>query len=245
MPPCAQNNRFLQRPATRRHTRSSMAQSVFISRDLSASSDFVRRLQAAGYAVKGFSLVLLRPLPIAEIPPADWLFFASRHAVQFFFEPNRALTGFSGKIAALGPATAAAILRYTDRVDFSGSGDPAATARAFAVVAAGQTVLFPAALHSQKSVSLALGNSIRALHLPVYENTALPDPPLLGQSVLVFTSPLNARAYFARHRLLPGQKLVAIGQTTGAALVALGFSEVKIARAASELAMADAVLSLR
>ncbi|MCC6459067.1 MAG: uroporphyrinogen-III synthase [Saprospiraceae bacterium] len=222
-----------------------MTQSVFISRDLSASSDFAGRLRAVGYVVTGFSLVLLRPLPIAKIPPADWLFFASRHAVQFFFEQTPAQAGVSGKIAALGPATAAEIRRYTGRVDFSGSGDPAATARAFAVVAAGQTVLFPAALHSQKSISQALGNSIRALHLPVYENTALPDPPLLEQTVLVFTSPLNARAYFARHRLLPGQKLVAIGQTTGEALVALGFSEVKIAGAASELAMADAVLSLR
>jgi uroporphyrinogen-III synthase len=63
--------------------------------------------------------------------------------------------------------------------------------------------------------------------------------------VLVFTSPLNATAYFARHAPQPGQHTVAIGQPTAAALEACGLARVAVAAAPTEAELARAVLGFQ
>ncbi len=158
--------------------------------------------------------------------------------------PFRGGVGGGVSWAALGPATARELLRYTRRVDFTGSGDPVTTADAFRPLAQGKKVLFPAARHSQRSVPALLGDDITALHLVVYDNAPLPDPPRLEETVLVFTSPMNARAYFTRHPLLIHQRVVAIGQTTAATLTDLGITGVLVAEESTESALARTVLAL-
>ncbi len=285
-----------------------MTKSVFISRDLEESSEFATRLCAEGWQVRGFSLVTLAPLPADAIPEADWIFFASKNAVRFFFEglgwktgddPVAGLAnptpdpspkgegrrgadthdaavhstsplpfrggdgggvspfrgGVEGEVspfrdgggvlwAALGPATARELLRYTHRVDFAGTGDPDGTATAFLSLARGKRVLFPAARHSQQSIARILGDAITAVHLAVYDNAPLSDPPLLDESILVFTSPMNARAYFARHSIQTHQRVVAIGQTTASALRALGIKNAVMSKEPAEAALADTVLAM-
>ena len=364
-----------------------MSKTVFISRELDESSVFASRLQAAGWAVQGFSLVTLAPLPVEAIPAADWIFFASGNAVRFFFgetpppktpppetsgggvsaggalrpkasvystditqwkylkkfaremrkQPTeaenlmwKALRGaqieglkfrrqhaiddfivdflnldlrliveVDGSIhdiqpeydklrtewltvlgyevirftneevignlplvkqrlkkeiqrlrkggvstvswAALGPATARELKKYTGRVDFTGTGDPATTADLFRPLAAGRRVLFPAARHSQRSISNSLGDAIEAIHLAVYDNAPAPDPPRIDAAVLVFTSPMNAAAYFARHALQTRQRVVAIGRTTADGLAGLGIHGVRMAAEPSEFGLAEAV----
>lgn len=220
-----------------------MAKTVFISRDPDEDSVFANQLRAAGWQVHGFSLVTLTPLPIGDIPETDWIFFASKNAVKFFFEGGVSRED-EVSWAALGPATARALLRYTHRVDFTGTGDPATTAAAFKPLAQGKKVLFPAARQSQRSVPDLLGDAISALYLPVYDNVPVSDPPLLEDNVLVFTSPMNARAYFGRHRLSVRQRVVAIGQTTAAELAVLGISGVLISEEPTESALAATVLAL-
>ena len=65
-----------------------------------------------------------------------------------------------------------------------------------------------------------------------------------SRRILVFTSPLHAEAYFYHHDLLPGQRIVAIGNTTADALRQLGFYECKTAKAPNEQALANAVFEL-
>jgi len=55
----------------------------------------------------------------------------------------------------------------------------------------------------------------------------------------VFTSPLNAQAYFARYALLEGQKVVAIGRTTAQAIADLGISNVITAPTPTEEVLAE------
>lgn len=226
-----------------------MSKKAFISRDLDDSSEFAHRLKSAGWAVQGCSLVTLRPLPITEIPDADWLFFASGNAVRFFFAGLKSPSPYFSieaearvSWAALGPATARELMKHTGRVDFTGTGDPATTAALFRPLAAGRSVLFPAARHSRQSVPKALGDAIEALHLAVYDNAPVSDPPPIDADVLVFTSPMNAEAYFARHPLQPHQRVIAIGKTTADALMALGIPGVRLAADPSESALAEAVL---
>ncbi|MCK6694310.1 MAG: uroporphyrinogen-III synthase [Thermoanaerobaculia bacterium] len=265
-----------------------MTKSVFISRDLEESSEFATRLCAEGWQVRGFSLVTLTPLIIKEIPEVEWIFFASKNAVRFFFEglgwktgddpsaglanptpdpspegegrrgadmhdvtvhatsplPFRGGDGGGALWAALGPATARELLRYTHRVDFAGTGDPDGTATAFLSLARGKRVLFPAARHSQQSIARILGDAITTVHLAVYDNAPLSDPPLLDESILVFTSPMNARAYFSRHSLQMHQRVVAIGQTTASALRALGIKNAVMSKEPAEAALADTVLAM-
>lgn len=219
---------------------------AFISRDLSTASEFRRFLVGAGWQVSGYSLVVLTAIPIPAIPAADWIFFSSQHAVEFFFQhfEKEGLVVSNARWAALGAATAKTLRGYTEAVDFCGSGDPVSTAPAFQQVAAGSTVLFPGARHSQQSVQRLLADALAGIHLPVYDNRPVADPALRTERVLVFTSPMNAGAYLNRHALQPEQRVVAIGATTAAALQALGVRLVATAAEPTETALAEAVLAL-
>ncbi|MCB0562526.1 MAG: uroporphyrinogen-III synthase, partial [Phaeodactylibacter sp.] len=61
---------------------------------------------------------------------------------------------------------------------------------------------------------------------------------------LVFTSPLNAEVYFGKYALEKEQQVVAIGDTTAAALHRLGVRKVIVAEEPSEKSLASAVISL-
>lgn len=226
---------------------------VFISREIAPASVFAARLQAAGWAAYGRSLVTLSALPVLTLPTADWIFFSSRHAVRFFFDlpvvknwisieyANRPLPV---RWAALGPGTADELLRKTGRVDFAGSGEPISAAAAFRPLAAGQRVLFPEARQSRQSVAALLDATSTAIHLPVYDNIPVAGLPPLDQRVLVFTSPMNAAAYLNQHPLKAGQRVVAIGAPTAEQLRDRGVERVCIAGEPTEAALAEAVLSI-
>ncbi len=222
---------------------------VFISRELRPDSEFSSLLRAQGWTVDGQSLVVLEPLSFDAVPDCDWIFFASKNAVRFFFEQvkQQGIALPDVRWAALGDATAEALHRYVETVDFTGTGAPDSTAKAFQLqvtAAPGLRVLFPAARHSMQSIAASLGNSIRAIHFEVYDNQPIAEPPERRDDVLVFTSPMNAQAYFSRHSLLPFQKVVAIGATTAEALRQLGIAGVVTAAAASERGLAEAVKEL-
>lgn len=219
---------------------------VFISRELNAVGPFCTQLESAGHVVQGLSLIRLEPMLFAQPPAADWMFFASANAVAFFFNRQRAMHWPmpAPNIAALGPSTAAAVEKIGLQTDFSGSGDPEDTASAFAALAAGQKVLFPAASHSRQSVQRLLAGLVDGLHWAVYDNRPIISPPRSTAEVLVFTSPMNALNYLEHHAILPEQNVVAIGNTTAETLREKGISSVTVAGSPDEKSMAEAVLRL-
>ncbi len=219
---------------------------AFISRALSADSAFRRLLVARDWQVTGCSLVELSPLPFHTLPVTDWIFFSSQHAVRFFFQQieQAGIELLAIQWAALGEATAKVLEGYIGAVDFSGSGDPAAAAAAFREVATGSSVLFPGARHSQQSVQRLLKAAVQGIHLEVYDNRPVAHPAQRNETVLVFTSPLNAEAYFAHYRLQTGQQVVAIGATTAATLRSIGLPSISTASAPTEAALAAAVLEI-
>jgi uroporphyrinogen-III synthase len=264
---------------------------AFITRALSGASEFKKRLADAGWHAEGQSLVELSPSPFSEIPAADWVFFSSKNAVRFFFQPLKSGGGFElppdlemAKWAALGPATAKALAEFVEQVDFVGTGEPKSTAAAFRrvnptpdpsperrgdvegsvedtmeVIAADSTsplpsgegagvglrILFPAARHSRQSVMSFLASDFQCVHFPIYDNRPVAEPPRSEADVLVFTSPMNAQAYFSKNKLGEKQRVVAIGETTAEALRELGISKIEIADEPSERGLAEAVLRLR
>lgn len=215
---------------------------VFISRDLKEDSVFLEHLQAAGFEVIGESLVIFKNIPFSTLPNCDWIFFYSKQAVYYFFENiRRANLNLEAKLAVFGKGTAKALEKELYRADFTGIGKPEETAAYFEMFAKGQKVLFPRALHSKKSVQQLLQNKIEAIDLVVYENVARTDFEIPECEWLVFTSPLNATAYFQKQELKNGQKIVAIGKTTAAALQQLHIHSVQVAEEPSELALAQVI----
>ncbi len=215
---------------------------VFISRDLSDDSIFRKILMASNFGVHGESLVDFSPVPISQLPPAAWLFFYSKTGVRYFFQqisPEK-ITGV--KLAAIGPGTAAALEEAIRPPDFTGDGDPESTAALFLETARGQRVLFPRAKESRQSIQKILEPHLTALDLVVYENSPRRDFTLPDFDVLVFTSPLNAQAYFSKKRWEETQKVVAIGKTTAKALAKLGVERVIVAENPSEESLAAEVL---
>lgn len=220
-----------------------VAQKIFISRPAPPESAFRRLLEPRGFDVDGRSLVAFSAAPFVLPASFDWVFFYSSHGVRFFFE-QLAKTGITlprtTRFGAIGPATA----RVLESVHFIGDGNPETAAASFRTVAAGKRVLFPRAADSRQSVQLLLGNAVEALDLVVYQNEPLREIVLSDAAVLIFTSPLNAQAYFSKCRLLPGQKVFAIGQTTARALSDLHIVPEAVAPQPSEEALAGLVLSL-
>jgi uroporphyrinogen-III synthase len=128
--------------------------------------------------------------------------------------------------------------------DFTGSGEPIATATAFLLHAQGLRVLMPGPRHRAGAIAQQLAEYADVREWVVYDNQMASDLPALQEEALAFTSPMNVDAYFRLHALLPGQRVVAIGPTTATALKRVGALNVAVAASPTEEALARAVLHL-
>ncbi len=216
---------------------------VFISRHLDDGSIFYKTLVANGFAVHGESLLTFNPVPFAHPPSFDWVFFSSKTAVRFFLDNEQCPSLEGVKLAAIGEGTAKALIERGHQPHFIGDGDPAPTAAWFLEVAKGSRILFPRAKESRQSIQRLLGDAISAVDLIVYENFPRSDVDLPDFDALVFTSPMNALAYFSS-KTWRGEVVVAIGETTATALHQIGIQQVHVAVAATEAALATLVLKL-
>ena len=215
---------------------------IFITRELGSASPLRLRLEAAGHSVSGFSLVAFRATggwSLGQLPTLDWIFFYSSRGTAFFAEGLDGSLPEGVRLAAIGPGTAAAVEEHLGRrPDFVGNGRPADTARAFEAAAAGCRVLFPRARQSEESIRKLLGSAIDSVDLIVYENHPIGPFACPEADLLVFTSPLNARAYYDQCPAR-GEKLLAIGETTAAKLRELGRAEVQVPERPDEASIAD------
>ncbi len=217
---------------------------AFISRKVAAGSVFSNILEDAGWRVWGKPLIRLQPLPIAAFPEVDWVFFTSRNGVAYFFS-GLAEAGLSvpdAKMAALGPAAANLLVAYGYHPAFVGTGEPLSAAAVLLRHACGARILLPGARQRAGKLPQIVSRGATAILLDVYDNKPVDDPILIRSQVLVFTSPMNAEAYFARHGLLLGQRVVAIGSTTAEALLQMGVEGCRMASRPDEAGLAEAVL---
>lgn len=90
-----------------------------------------------------------------------------------------------------------------------------------------------------------LAPDFHCIHFEIYDNQPIAEPPFSAADVLVFTSPMNAEAYFSKNILEKKQRVVAIGETTAGALRELGVAEIEIAAEPTEKGLAEAVLRLQ
>lgn len=215
---------------------------IFITRNLKPTDFFQTELEEVGFSVSGNSLIEFSKVEFEELPTCEWLFFYSKNAVRFFVEQIDLQFIQSKKIATIGEATADFIRsNYNLKIDFIGTGEPLQTAKAFVSFAANQTVLFPRAESSRQSIQKQLGNTIIQKDLIVYKNQPKADFEIIEADILVFTSPINAQAYFAKANFKANQTIIAIGNTTANALFEMGIKKVKIAAAPSEKGLVETI----
>lgn len=182
--------------------------------------DFRRILEEQGHRVEGVNFLEFRPVQFEHIPPADCLFFYSRRGVTHFFEQlkEKSLTlPEQAMVATLGSNTAATLSEYVDEIDFIGEGHPAKTMEAFKKWFTGDRVLAIRADHSLNRLRKVTGVDWKVKDLVVYSNNIRESVNFGQHDIATLTSPLNAKSYF-KFREPPYPRLVAIGQTTAAAI---------------------------
>ncbi|RYU90673.1 hydroxymethylbilane synthase [Mucilaginibacter terrigena] len=220
---------------------------VFISRDISETSYFRRALEKHKIEIEARSLI--RTVPVITkfdsyiLKNIDWVFFTSKNAVEYFFKLSPQFPK-KVKFGVMGAGSEDMLRRNGHFADFVGeSNDTADVAADFAELANGTIVLFPGADNPMRSIQQGLSAETKIIDLPVYETVLEEDVEPSGADVMVFTSPSNVEAYFAGNLLEPGQKVIAIGKSTGKKFDEMGV-KYTLPFSPDEVGLAEAVFGI-
>lgn len=217
--------------------------SVFISRNPKGEDYFTKVLSAIGYTVSGRSLIEMKPVAFKEVPKTDWIFFSSKHAVNFFFHQKPKLE--QQKFACVGKATASMLRKYNVRADFIGySTDTKLTGKQFASRVGDGKVLFPQAKGSLRSIQNGFVKKEQVIDLVVYETLKRNEEVVPHADVVVFTSPSNVESFFEKNKITADQKVVAMGDATASTLRNFGVSRAAMPQSFDDLGLVRAVFSL-
>lgn len=217
---------------------------LFISRELSEESVFRNRLKELELEIIDQSLIEFSPVDIPVLPKAGWIFFYSKNAVKYLLDRFPEGLPINCRLAAMGEGTARVLSERDYTCQFIGNGNPKEVASNFLSQARGQRVIFARASNSRQSVQLLIEKEIEIVDLVVYQNQQKKDFNIPPCEILVFTSPMNVAAYFAKYMLDQSAKILAIGETTGAALRKAGVKKVYVPDAPGEKALANQVVQL-
>jgi hydroxymethylbilane synthase len=222
-------------------------QSVFITRELSEQSYFRKALEKHQIKIEARSLI--RTVPVITkldsyiLKYVDWVFFSSKNAVEYFFQLSPLLPK-DVKFGVMGSGSEEMLRRKGHFTNYVGTGiDTVDVAAEFAEQANGQTVLFPGAEGSMRSIQQGLSADTKIIDLPIYETVMEEEVEASGAEILVFTSPSNVDAYFAENLLDPYQKVVAIGRSTGRKFDEMGV-KYTLPFSPDEVGLAEAVFGL-
>lgn len=212
--------------------------SIFISSDL-AKDSIIRQLEGR-YHLSYQSFIDFKAIPFTMPSHVDCLFFYSKNGVKFFFDSNPTIPK-SITFAAMGSGTAALIKKYGMECTFVGKGNVEEIAMAFQAFIKDQHPFFVKAKNSLSSIQRILGNKIISSDLVVYDNQMKNGFSERKEDLLIFTSPMNVKAYVKLHRFKKDQQLIAIGERTALSLKEVSNSEIKIPKESTEQGIFDLI----
>jgi uroporphyrinogen III methyltransferase/synthase len=211
---------------------------VVVTRARAQASALAEKFEALGAEVIEAPVIEAAPragdpdLRSAAGTPCNWLVFASANGVDAFFgelaalgRDARALSG--RKVAAIGGATAGALLAHGIRADFEPSRATAEALGAELPVSPGQVVLFPCSALTDGRLAAALGGRGALVRQVVaYDNTVRAfdearAAAVLEADVITFTSASTARNLkeaLGERELPAATRLVSIGAQTSASV---------------------------
>ena len=216
-----------------------MRYSLFISRNISECQPLYELLTAHNYAVDARSLITTRPVAFdPQLPPCDWIFFSSSNAVRHFFNQHPILQ--QQRFGALGEGTAEALREYVQPSFVGDAMDIADSAYRMASLVENDTILFPVAKHSLKTVQQAFP-SAQVIDLIVYETVETPvviDPC----DLYIFSSPSNVRSFFHSNTVDPQAiQTIAFGHSTADCLRGFDVTHITIPQSLDPAGMLHAI----
>ena len=221
--------------------------SVFISREVSENSYFRKALSKHQIDIEARSLI--KTFPIVHVLDAfnlkniDWIFFSSRNGVEYFFKLQPSLSK-KVKFGVVGRGSEDSLRKFGHLADFVGeNGDINEVAKEFSELVCNQTVMFPRAQDSLLTIQKSLKNSTKIVDLPIYETVIEENIDRSAAEILIFTSPSNVEAYFAVNLLEPGQKVIAIGNSTGKKFDEMGVNYT-LPYSPDEIGLAEAIFGI-
>jgi hydroxymethylbilane synthase len=225
--------------------KTSKASSVFISSELKDDEYISRALMAHHIPFHCESFLEFNALNFEFPTNADWLFFSSKNGVKYFFNAYQDEFRKSMiKLAAINQGTAHAIHELGFNTEFIGKGnDLLRIAEQFDAIADGK-IVFPQASKSLQSIQNNLTNNKNTESLVVYENYPKIDFAERKESILVFTSPMSAAAYFSKYQIQDFQSVISIGNTTTKKIKTFNYNNVKTAFEPSFYALLDEIFSV-
>lgn len=220
---------------------------VFISRELSEHSYFRKSLNKHEIGVEARSLIrtvaTIHKIDSYIFKHVDWIFFSSKNGIEYFFALEPILSK-EVKFGVVGRGSEEALKQLGKTVSFVGEGsDTAEVAEEFASIANGETILFPSAKDSLRTIQKGLSAITKIIDLTIYETILEENVNQSFADVLVFTSPSNVDAYFEDNLLAPGQQIVAIGQSTGKKFEEMGVSYI-LPASPDEIGLAEVVFGI-
>lgn len=221
--------------------------SVFISRQVSENSYFRKALAKHQIDIEARSLIKTFPivhvLDSFNVKNIDWIFFSSRNGVEYFFNLKPSLSK-KVKFGVVGRGSEDSLRKFGHLADFVGeNGDINEVAKEFAELVCDQTVMFPRAQDSLLTIQKSLNNTTKIVDLPIYETVIEENIDRSAAEILIFTSPSNVEAYFAVNLLEPGQRVIAIGNSTGKKFDEMGVNYT-LPYSPDEIGLAEAVFGI-
>lgn len=218
--------------------------SVLITRDLKEDSFFKNVLEGNGYKVEGVSFIETKKVNILSVPQADWVFFASSNAVDYFFTQNPELKAKT-KFGVIGKSTEQELKKHNRNAAFVGSvNDTKVVGKKFAKTVGDETVLFPQAKGGLRTIQQQFEDSSKLTDLVVYETVKKENAKLPEAEILVFTSPSNVESFFEKTKISATQKVVAIGKSTEKKLTEHGVENCLLPASFDEVGLAEAVFGI-
>jgi uroporphyrinogen III methyltransferase/synthase len=202
-------------------------QRIVVTRAREQSADFVARLRALGAETIELPAIRIEPLAweLSDIGSYDWVIFTSVNGVRHFVKNIADIRAVRGRIAAIGPATRAAIEVLHLRVDAMGDEFVAESLlEALPASMASQRVLIPRAESARDVLPEGLrqrGADVTVL--PVYRTIAAPQS-VVEADWITFASSSSVRntveslGIEALHRA----RIASIGPVTSATIRELG-----------------------
>ena len=219
--------------------------SVLITRDLQENSFFKNVLEGNGYKVEGVSFIETKKIAVKDVKHTDWIFFASSNAVDHFFEQNPELKPKT-KFGVIGKSTEQTLKKHNRNAAFVGSvADTKAVGKKFAKAAGEETVLFPQAKGGLRTIQQQFEDQSKLTDLAVYETTKKENAKMPDAEIIVFTSPSNVQSFFEKGKIIPTQKVIAIGKSTEKKLQEYGVENPLLPASFDEVGLAEAVFGIQ
>ena len=204
---------------------------LLLTHALSDGHGLCAEARAAGHRLLARSMLDFQraefALPERDV---DWVFAYSPRGVRAFLDADRTRAWLDARpqlrYGAIGGATADAFRQNGLAVAFAGAGSVEAVAGDFGRLCAGQAVVFVQAERSRESVATHLRDHCQPIPIVTYRAVERPLDEAPVADVLLVTSPRSAQVLLASYAgagASPHPRVFAIGETTAAAVRALGW----------------------